>query len=377
VTGQGPRGAIAFAEKVLELLDEGRYTATYKYAVLLALLDLCLEGTQKSGKPPQMVTTRQVADKIVELYWPHTVPFAGGAEPCVLRQNAGNQASILSAILRFRQRHAADPTVPRWESRRQSPHAYERMVWEVEWTLIHMPLPRLQTMGPARPPFIYEIGWDEHVQQGQVTRYQRGQPSSFDNRVMLRPGVGDYLVQLNGLLRPLIQRRWAAMVALLNHLEESRLEVFLFGADRLRTAAIRARLWEAQGRRCFYCDDRLVDPSSGEVDHFIPWSRYPDDTLDNFVVADRRCNGDKSSALAAGQHVARWAARFSKGSSEHAALEDLAGRGIWVRECGRTLGVARGLYLPLPEDARLWLRGHEFVAPDAATIAGALDAGRC
>ena len=29
------RDAIGFAEKVLELLDEGRYTATYKYAVLL------------------------------------------------------------------------------------------------------------------------------------------------------------------------------------------------------------------------------------------------------------------------------------------------------------------------------------------------------
>src|SRR5207245_3715294 len=28
------RGAIGFAERVLELLDEGRYTATYKYAVL-------------------------------------------------------------------------------------------------------------------------------------------------------------------------------------------------------------------------------------------------------------------------------------------------------------------------------------------------------
>ena len=37
--------AIGFAEKVLELLDESRYTATYKYAVLLALIDLCLEGT--------------------------------------------------------------------------------------------------------------------------------------------------------------------------------------------------------------------------------------------------------------------------------------------------------------------------------------------
>jgi hypothetical protein len=77
VTGAGDRGAIGFAEKVLELLEEGRYTATYKYAVLLALIDLCLELTEASGAPPQMVTTRQLADKIVEIYWPHTLPFAG------------------------------------------------------------------------------------------------------------------------------------------------------------------------------------------------------------------------------------------------------------------------------------------------------------
>ena len=87
MTDRDQRGAIGFAEKVLELLDEGRYTATYKYAVLLALLDVCLEQTQSSGARPEMVTTRQLADKIVELYWPHTVPFVGVAPATVLKQN--------------------------------------------------------------------------------------------------------------------------------------------------------------------------------------------------------------------------------------------------------------------------------------------------
>jgi hypothetical protein len=59
----GQRDAIGFAEKVLELLDEGRYTATYKYAVLLALIDLCLEGTQASGAPPAIVTTRHAGTR--------------------------------------------------------------------------------------------------------------------------------------------------------------------------------------------------------------------------------------------------------------------------------------------------------------------------
>jgi hypothetical protein len=68
---------VAFAEKVLELLEEGRYTATYKYAVLLALMDLCLERADRSGLPPSTVTTRELARRVVELYWPHTEPYPG------------------------------------------------------------------------------------------------------------------------------------------------------------------------------------------------------------------------------------------------------------------------------------------------------------
>jgi hypothetical protein len=126
----------------------------------------------------------------------------------------------------------------------------------VEWKLIEMPLPRLQMMGQSLDPFLYEIHWDARVQRRDVER-----AAGFDNRVLLKPRVGDYLLQLNGLLRPLIQRRWAAMVAQLNRLEDSQLEAFLFGADRVQTARIRAGLWEIQGSRCFYCDARLGDPA--------------------------------------------------------------------------------------------------------------------
>jgi hypothetical protein len=130
----------------------------------------------------------------------------------------------------------------------RAPEAYERLVQLVEWKLIEMPLPRLQIMGQSHRSFIYEIYWDQRVERREVTGYQRGAASSFDNRVMLRPGVGEYFLQLSGLLRPLIQRRWSAMVAQLNGLEESQLEMFLFGADRTRTVKIRAGLRVAIAR---------------------------------------------------------------------------------------------------------------------------------
>jgi 5-methylcytosine-specific restriction endonuclease McrA len=367
-----PAGVIAFAERVLELLDEGRYTTSYKYAVLLALIDLCLEGTEQSGAPPHVLTTVQVANKIVELYWPHTLPFVGRAASRLLVQSTLGQAEIVSDIRRFRERHAPDPSIPRWEAGRAARGAYGRLVRQVEWKLIEMPLPRLQMMGRAYDPFIYAIHWDDRVRRRDVAAYLAGEAGAFDNRLLLKPGVGDHLRLLSGLLRPLIQRRWAAMVAQLNGLEESQLDAFLFGADRVQTAKVRAGLWEIQGRRCFYCDARVTEPVRAHVDHFIPWSRYPDDGLDNLVVADVACNQAKSNSLAASHHVARWAQRFASDSSQRRDIDTLARETAWDRDRRRSLGVARGIYWRLPRQARLWLRQREFVALDRPALEQAL-----
>lgn len=374
MTTRHPGGAIAFAEKVVELLDAGRYTSTYKYAVLLGLIDLCLEGADPAGAAPVMVTTRQLAGKTIELYWPHTLPFTARATSAVPRQNTTGQAEVLTLIRRFRERHAPDPSATHWQSRLAAPDAYERLVSDVEWKLIEMPLPRVQNMaGTEQAPFIYDIDWNERVVQDRIRRYQRGELGIFDNRVLFLTGVGDYLVQLSGLLRPLIQRHWAAFIAQVNRLEESQLETFLFGAVRVPTVKVRAGLWEIQGKRCFYCDTRLAGPATAHVDHFVPWSRYPDDGLDNFVVTDRQCNGWKSNSLAAVAHLAKWTRRFSPSSTEHAQLHDLADATSWIRRPAASLGVARAIYPRLPSDARLWLRGREFVTPDGAAVAAALD----
>ena len=43
------RDAIGLAERILAVLDEGRFSATYKFAVLSGLMDLCLENTTREG----------------------------------------------------------------------------------------------------------------------------------------------------------------------------------------------------------------------------------------------------------------------------------------------------------------------------------------
>ena len=122
----GDTGAIAFAEKLLALLDYGSFTATYKFAVLLGLIDLCLECSDKSGAAPSVLTTRQLAQKVTELYWPQATVFTTAGHATVLRQCTSGQAEILSDIQRFQAGWAAGAATP-YEARRLAADAYEAL----------------------------------------------------------------------------------------------------------------------------------------------------------------------------------------------------------------------------------------------------------
>jgi hypothetical protein len=56
-----------------------------KYAVLLGLLDVLMERTSAKGEPPSVVTTRELAEKVTELYWPQADAFGVGVAPRALR----------------------------------------------------------------------------------------------------------------------------------------------------------------------------------------------------------------------------------------------------------------------------------------------------
>jgi hypothetical protein len=74
-----------FAEKLLSLLDATRYSTTYKLTTLLALIDVVKEHTDGMGNAPDRVSGKEVGLRVIELYWPQTVPYgAQGLEPRVL-----------------------------------------------------------------------------------------------------------------------------------------------------------------------------------------------------------------------------------------------------------------------------------------------------
>lgn len=369
--------AISLAEKVLNLLDQTRITSTYKYAVLLSLLDLVLELTSKYGMPPQTVATRQLAQKTIEIYWPHTNPFPSAGT--VLLQNAGSrnsQAEIVSAIVGFRETTDAGPLASLWRAKVENPRRYEALLSKVEWKLIEMPLPRLQRVGRDYHPFLYEYAWNDPAPYQDVRRYQRGEDSQFDNRLFLNASVAENLVKLNALLRPLIQREWSLKVANINSLPESQLQRFLFGSVRSNTGVLRESLVELQSGRCFYCGLTLRAQGSKqpEVDHFVPWSRYPNDGLANLVVAHKSCNNAKSDFLAAHDHVEAWLERLNPESTSFNDLNSMADKLGWDVRLQESVGVGSAIYLHLASDLSLWRENDVFESAEPERLKNAFSA---
>lgn len=83
--------ALRFAERLLALLDATRYLATYKLATLLALIDVAAEHARPDGHVPETLSAKEVARRVIELYWPQTVPYGARHDtPAVLSQSPQN-----------------------------------------------------------------------------------------------------------------------------------------------------------------------------------------------------------------------------------------------------------------------------------------------
>ena len=105
---------------------------------------------------------------------------------------------------------------------------------------------------------------------------------------------------------------------------------------------------------------------------FIPWARYPDNGIDNLVLADGSCNRYKSDFLAATEHVLRWAERNRQDSTNAEALKQIAHHAGLETHPEEILGATRAIYIRLPEQARLWKIRKEFVDPDRPSLIQAL-----
>lgn len=290
-----PEAQVQFLRNVQRLLSEGQFVASYKFALVRALADLAVLHGDETGAELK-VDTRAIAEQFVGLYWRQARPFRAGEEQpgTVLRQNTGKQAAILDSIATAQ----ALSSGSLFRFRRSKPMQWEKLLTRVERTVCGMPLWKLQTVGAESLEFLYA-----NVGRGDT--------------VTLKPGVAYCLRAFYELIRDLIEGAWVRYVqkvnaAQLGHLTD--LGTFLFGQERASLAAYQPILRDVQKGTCIYCKK----PLSGEaqVDHFIPWSRYPADLGQNFVLAHGGCNNAKSDHLAAEEHLERWAERNDEQSDE-------------------------------------------------------------
>lgn len=334
-------------ERLLRVIDEGRRTATYKLALLVALIDAVAArpGTER-------IPTRVLAEEVLRLYFDQSRPFvAADGSTQTLRQIVNKQAVMLetASALRVKATEARCRSIG--DVRRRLAGEYETAVDAIEDTLVRYPIPLLQVVGTRLVPFLYEADWPE----GQSVRSLRREGR---DAVRLLPGIADRLVVLGPLLRPLIELHWARDVATWSRIatEDDRLRTHLFGTDRVAfPKGLRDGLMEIQQYSCFYCGSRLT--RRVEVDHFLAWSRWPNDAIENLVLADR-CNGEKSDHLAAEVHVERWARHIDRNAS---ALTELAEHDRWHTDRSRTVGLVTSTYQHVAPQTPLWVRAQEFV----------------
>jgi len=291
-----PSAQLEFLVKLQRILNEGLFTASYKYALLLALAEISVEKNVRDDGTLH-IPLEELAGRFIALYWRQAAPFRGAS---ILKQNAGRQASAIERILAFRQ---YAPSLAQAQRHARWPQLVNR----IARLLVEMPLWKLQRVGQDRLDFLYE---EKIVEDG----------------IVLRPGIAECFRQQYAVVQAIVQMAWLSFVqrlpdnrALLGSTGD--LAEFLFGSERINLGRIVDGLRDLQHGRCFYCPGPLRERV--EVDHFIPWAQYGRDLGHNFVLAHRSCNQDKRDMLAAPAHLERWMERnLGAGKVMEEILED-------------------------------------------------------
>ena len=324
---------IRFLQQFQELLAEGGFVATYKFALLQALADLSVEHPGDMDGALRLKVER-IAEKFVEYYWNQARPFRDE----VLKQNTKGQAEVVSLVLDYRR-----DVEGRLGALRSDEQSFQRLISRVAAIIVKMPLWKLQRIGNRDNEFLY-----------RRAEYQ-------DRSIRLLPGVPAAFRSFHPMLTSMIRGGWIAQIHRIKGNREilgpgAELEEFLFGADRKSLERYSDLLRDHQAGECFYCGKKVAD--KGDLDHFIPWSRYPLDLGHNFVFTHKSCNSAKRDYLAAPAHIERWRVfnideghRLARRFDETGLLHDLE-RSMMIARWAYRQGQASG--------ARLWVRKGVF-----------------
>ena len=336
-----PETQLRFLSKLQRVFAEGDFTATYKFALLIALADLAVEHGADNGDE-LILTTRQIGLRFVSLYWKQSLPYGNGkpgSETGILIQNSGTQAAVVSSIANFREQTQVQTLIAATNH-----PSFNSLLSVVAATVSAQPLSYLQNFGGGTDEFIYE--------------------RAGTGKIRLKPGVGYCLRRFYPLVQQLSRSHWVSHIkgnrrntAFLGEADD--LEDFLFSTSRQSLQIMGAGLRKLDGAKCFYCGHNLT---SADVDHFIPFSQYPRDLAHNFVLAHPACNRSKSDTLAALPHLERWLERIV-GKSD--ALVEIGAEAGFVTEPVVARQVGAWAYLnAVDSGSQAWVAASNYSSID-------------
>lgn len=350
---------VEVAEKIIALLDSARYSTTYKLATLDAIVQVVTQSTDPDGNAPSTISAKAVGTKVLEIYWRQSVPFCQDIRgtPRYLRQSSVADIPFLVAEYRS-QKNLVAHNDSLASARQVDPDGLTSLEKKIQARVIAMPIPKLQNFSNGKTmgdQFLYTYSWRDEVSASVVEQH------SFDDAITLKPGIGEALIKIQILLKPYIENLWIQRVADQNRdiTDAGKLKEFLFGFDRTSLFKIRPHLIDLQSDRCFYCAEILG--SQVDVDHFLPFSKHGDDSLDNLVVSCRQCNSSKSDSYASLGHLSKWSKRFSLNTADWLAHERLHIDVPWPRDSLAVLAKARSVYLNKSDGSILWDRSEGMV----------------
>lgn len=287
-----PESQIQFLQGIQRILKEGVFVSTYKFALLHAIADCCVEKGTDNDSGLQL-TTLDLAEKFIDIYWGQASIFPNGRDSDVLFQNVGKQAGIVNHIHKAR---LVDTRLSVVKSSEQ----YITLRKEVSKVIQIMPLWKLQVVGDVVFDFLYPQSGKGH-------------------EIELKAGIAYCFRKFYGQVIDMLHSTWIRWIQKANKNQDIlgqnvNLEAFLFESKRSNLRGFVPILIQEQSNKCFYCEKKIR--GEADVDHFIPWSKYSVDLGHNFVLTHKACNADKSDFLAADEFYDKWNAR-NEASGDH------------------------------------------------------------
>lgn len=303
--------------------------------------DIAIEQGDDSGKSLQ-IETSQLAEKIIQYYWRQVMPYVPrnqAASGEVLYQNTDRQAKIVTLVENARSKYGGNLA-----GFRQSGKQWSSLVKKVDRVVREMPLWKLQSVGKDDFDFLYD-----NAREGTT--------------IELRPGVAFCMRQFYGLIGDIVRGAWVRFIRGLGKNQHALgttvdLHEFLFGSDRATLSGLVPVLTDLQDGACFYCRKAFA-PTDCQVDHFVPWSRYPVDLGHNFVLAHDKCNGSKADHIAAAKHLDNWVERNELFAGQIA--DEFGERGM-ICDLPTSLRIAEWTYRQVDDVGGLtWEKGRTMV----------------